>query len=985
MTQNEDLLTLPDDWRVTLHPRRGGTPGPPLELAPDAASTVQQWVKESRDEIDHLLGARPSRGDLVGSARAHLRGEANPQGAAVLAAVLAAEWPLQDDYEYDEEPFATFADAWIAEYGLVFAAEAAVELSGVFVDGYEWRERKHWRHLKNRRLDKQDSGYNRGLDCLEEVAGRVRAFLAAADEPEYERVVKALGERRHDGMRRLTAAYLVPTQTAWVDELCATLPQLQPHTWMMVLRTMGSADHLATLLARERGWYWLDGRPGVLSTAVDGVGPALASTLATVADEETETGRDPYELLRALGVLATDEAFRLLVDRLDRPRVHKAMIETARRFPERAVRLLGEAAASGPASISAYAVRLLRDHVAAHPDVTAAVLPRLPAAVRDAVESIDELAAGWAPVTGAEPLPRLLIEPPWTRERPRFKRVTVKGLQPLTTKVPGEPEERAAARALIPIALGKTGPQRFKAEAALRRIAEEVVLEVAGEYGAKAAKAVRTLLAADPLDDLPAAMPRREVWQDPHLFPQVLLRENGLALPADALDHIVAMLSISEPDKPYAGLEVVKEICDPASLAELAWRLFELSGLRGQTYSSQDRNWVLTALGSFGDDETVRRLTPVIRAWPGDGGHHKAVRGLDALLAIGSEVALMHLHGIATKVKYKGIRTKAQERINALAEELGLSAEQLGDRLVPDFALDETGGIFLDYGPRGFTVGFDEQLRPYVVDDTGRRRASLPKPGVRDDQELAPAAHKRFAALKKDVRTVAGEQLRRFERAMVTQRRWTAEEFRTLIVEHPLVWHVARRLVWITEDGRALRVAEDRSLADLQDDELTLTEATRVRVAHPLHLSGRLEDWAKVFDDYEITQPFPQLSRPTYALTEEERAGTELERFHGITVPVGTLVGMERRGWQRGSAEDNGIQVSVLRELPGGRALVISVDPGIAVGDIGYWPEQRIDRVWLNQGAHLSWRTESRPLPFSELDALTASEVLADLVELTTP
>ncbi|WP_157419835.1 DUF4132 domain-containing protein [Actinomadura kijaniata] len=982
MTRNEDLLVIPDDWRATFHPRRGGTPGPPLALAPDAVPTVRRWVEQTRDEIDHLLDQRSSRAELVGPARAHLRGEANPQGAAVLAAILAAEWPLRDDHERGKEPFAVFADAWIAEHGLVFAAAAAVELSGVFVDGYSWEGRERGRHLRTRRLDKRDSGFNRGLDCLELVASRVRAFLAAAGEPEYRRAVEALGERRHDGMRRLTAAYLVPTRTEWVDELCATLPELQPHTWMMVLRTMGSADHLATLLDTHDRWYWLDGRPGVLPTAVEGVGPALAPTLATVADEETETGRDPYELLRALGVLATDEAFRLLVDRLDRPRAHRAVIETARHFPARALRLLGEAAASGPAPISSYALRLLRDHVAARPDVVAAVLARLPAKVREIVGSIDERAAGWAPEAPAESLPRLLVEPPWTRERAGFKRVTVKGLQPPTGGVPGEPEERAAARALIPLALGKTGPQRSKAEAALRRIAategDETVLEVAGEYGAKAAKAAATLLAADPLEDLPAEMPRRPVWQDPYLLPQVLLRENGLALPLDAVDHIVTMLSISTPDRPYAGIDVVKEICDPASLAALAWRLFELSGLRDQDHGADEDHWVLTALGLLGDDGTVRGLTPVIQAWPGDGGHHKAVRGLDALLAIGTEVALMHLHGIATKARYPGLARKARERLDSLAEDLGLSPEQLGDRLVPDFGLDERGGMFLDYGPRGFTVGFDEQLRPYVVDGTGGRRATLPKPGARDDRELAPAAHKRFAALKKDVRTVAAQQLRRFEHAMVTQRRWTAEEFRGLIVGHPLVRHVARRLVWITEDGRAFRVAEDRSLADLRDDELTLAAPTRVGVAHPLHLSGSLESWAEVFDDYEISQPFPQLDRPTYALTGRERASTELERFRGITVPVGRLLGMERRGWLRGGAEDGGVQVGVRRELPGDRTVVIDIEPGIVVGDLDHWPEQRIDRVRLTR------RTGSHPLPFSELDAITASEILADVVWLTT-
>ncbi|MGK5553659.1 DUF4132 domain-containing protein [Actinomadura kijaniata] len=982
MPQNEDLLVIPDDWRAALHPRRGGTPGPPLALAPDAVPTVRRWVARTRDEIDHLLDQPSSPAELAGPARAHLRGEANPQGAAVLAAILAAEWPLRDDHDHEAKPFALFADAWIAEHGLVFAAVATVELSGVFVEGYAWRRREPRRHLRVRRLDEQDPGYNHGLECLDLVAGRVRAFLASAAEPEYRRAVEALGERRRDGMRRLTAAYLAPTQTAWVDELCATLPELEPLTWMMVLRTMGSADQLARLLDTECGWYWLDGRPGVLPTALDGVGAALAPTLAAVADEETEIGRDPYQFLRALGLLATDGAFRLLVDRLDRPHAHRAVIETARHFPGRALRLLGEAAASGPAPISSYALRLLRDHVANHPDVTAAVLPRLPAKVREVVESIDGLTAGWAPEAPAESLPRLLVEPPWTRKRAKFKRVTVKGLQPLPG-VPGEPEERAAARALVPVALGKSGPQRSRAEAALRRIAategDQAVLEVAGEYGAKAARAAEALLAADPLEDLPAEMPWRPVWQDPYLLPQVLLRENGLALPADAVDHVVTMLSISTPDKPYAGVDLVREICDPASLAALAWRLFELSGLREQEYHADENYWVLTALGLLGDDETVRRLTPVIQAWPGDGGHHRAVRGLDALLAIGTEVALMHLHGIATGIRYQGLARKARERLDSLAEDLGLSPEQLGDRLVPDLGLDDRGGMFLDYGPRGFTVGFDERLRPYVVDDTGRRRATLPKPGARDDRELAPAAHERFAALKKDVRTVAAQQLRRFEHAMVTQRRWTAEEFRGLIVGHPLVRHIARRLVWITEDGRAFRVAEDRSLADLRDDELTLAAPVRVGVAHPLHLAGSLEAWAGVFDDYEISQPFPQLDRPTYALTGTERASAELERFRGITVPVGRLLGMERRGWLRGGAEDNGVHVSVVRELPGGRTVAIDVEPGIVAGDVGHWPEQRIGRV------RLGGRTGSPPRPFSDLDAITASEILADVVELTTP
>ncbi|MFG2003668.1 DUF4132 domain-containing protein [Spirillospora sp. NPDC048911] len=84
-------------------------------------------------------------------------------------------------------------------------------------------------------------------------------------------------------------------------------------------------------------------------------------------------------------------------------------------------------------------------------------------------------------------------------------------------------------------------------------------------------------------------------------------------------------------------------------------------------------------------------------------------------------------------------------------------------------------------------------------------------------------------------------------------------------------------------------------------------------------MSGGLEAWAEVFDDYEIVQPFPQLSRPTYVLTEDERAGTELERFHDVTVAIGRLIGMERRGWHRPQLADRAQAPAVLRTGPGHR------------------------------------------------------------------
>ncbi|MEV6999925.1 DUF4132 domain-containing protein [Streptomyces sp. NPDC093982] len=545
----------------------------------------------------------------------------------------------------------------------------------------------------------------------------------------------------------------------------------------------------------------------------------------------------------------------------------------------------------------------------------------------------------------------------------------------------------AAVPYLVPHAVGKPGIVRRGAEQALRLVADaqggEAVLKAVAECGQEAADIVGVMLSADPLESaLPARMPAVGAWADPALLPQILLKEGG-ALPADAVRHALTVLAVSKPGEVYPGLDMLTERCAADSLATFAWGLFEQWRLAGMP---PKESWALHTLGWLGDDETVRRLTPVLRAWPGEGAHHRAVEGLNVLATIGTDVALLHLHGIAQRVPFKALKVRAQEKIAEVAEGLGLTPEQLGDRLVPDFGLDADGSTVIDYGTRQFTVGFDEQLRPYVRDADGKPRKALPAPAAKDDPELAPAERKRFAALKKDVRTVAGDQVRRLEAAMVAQRSWPAAEFRDLFVAHPLLWHLVRRLVWLSEvDGEmtAFRVAEDRTFADVEDDELTLPDEASVRLAHPLHLGEDLGAWSELFADYEILQPFPQLGRAVHALTEEEAAGHRLARFEGATAPVGKLLGLTKRGWERGTPQDAGVERWFSRRMATDRYLVIELDPGIAVGMVEEFGDQKFETVFLDTRPDDYWRRREYKLRFGGLDPVIASEILADLTEVT--
>ncbi|MBE1533013.1 hypothetical protein [Actinomadura algeriensis] len=85
--------------------------------------------------------------------------------------------------------------------------------------------------------------------------------------------------------------------------------------------------------------------------------------------------------------------------------------------------------------------------------------------------------------------------------------------------------------------------------------------------------------------------------------------------------------------------------------------------------------------------------------WPGQDGIGPPLKALDVLASIGTDVAVMQLHLVAEKARPKRLKKKAGQLLVQVADDRGLTMEQLGDRIVPDFGLDADGGRTLDYGP----------------------------------------------------------------------------------------------------------------------------------------------------------------------------------------------------------------------------------------------------------------------------------------------
>jgi hypothetical protein len=535
---------------------------------------------------------------------------------------------------------------------------------------------------------------------------------------------------------------------------------------------------------------------------------------------------------------------------------------------------------------------------------------------------------------------------------------------------------RAAAIGLVPELFDAKGKARKAAEEGVRFLAAEhgeILSDVAAAYGDEASALVSAFIGSDPspLAQMTRA-PKLPKFFDPASLPRPLLR-SGKALSLASVEDLATLLAVAPPGERLRELDAIVAACDPASLARFSWSLFTEWLLSGA--AAKDK-WAFFALSWFGDADAARELGPMIKEWAPGGFPSRAQLGIDVLAAMGSDAALLEIHKTAERVQSKALARHAKKTMDAIAKARGLSREGLADMLVPDLDLDENGSRVFDFGARRFQVRFDEQLAASVVDEAGNERKDLPKPNAGDDADLAEEARKAFGAMKKEARAIAKDRIVRLERAMIEGRSWPRDTFLSFFALHPLLGHLARRLVWGVVDGGprdveiTFRVAEDGSLATIDDAPLDLSPDASVIVVHPAALDATLvKRWGDVFSDYELLQPFPQLGREVPTLTEGERDAHVIDRWPN-PAPTKRVLRLTRRGWRGSETEQGGMMLGFARELAD-VAGVVALDPGVYAGDPDMHDTQRVGPFVIRRG--------SQEVAISEVDPIVVRELIADI------
>jgi hypothetical protein len=412
---------------------------------------------------------------------------------------------------------------------------------------------------------------------------------------------------------------------------------------------------------------------------------------------------------------------------------------------------------------------------------------------------------------------------------------------------------------------------------------------------------------------------------------------------AVALSNLKQMPGTGRGSNPNAGMiERARLALDPRSTGALADALYDAWGHK--KFHGRYK-WIKWALALFGDDRVVVKLEEDLRAWPrtGDTGRKRAIAMMDVLLDIGTDTALMVLLYLSYIQDVPSVWERALGLMNSVAKRRHVSATRMGDLIIPDCGLDERGARVFDIGDRELEVVFDENFEPRLVDTQTRERLDhMPR------TEAAAQAREDWDLMHEILRDVIKIQNVRLEQSMVTERRWSQDEWMESIFNHPLMINYARRLVWGLFDRdddlvATFRATEDRELVDVDDETFTMPKGLKVGLVHPLHMDRGLRSaWSQSFGDYEIFSPIEQLGRATYGAADEH--------FDGVTFSPGPFkAGMKRNLWRRDTS-GGGVRDRFDKTFGHGVNATIRISPGFYPGSGDWGDPQSLTSIKVSGG-----------------------------------
>ncbi len=265
--------------------------------------------------------------------------------------------------------------------------------------------------------------------------------------------------------------------------------------------------------------------------------------------------------------------------------------------------------------------------------------------------------------------------------------------------------------------------------------------------------------------------------------------------------------------------------------------------------------------------------------------------------------------------------------------------------------------------------GFTARL---FIDENGKASVVIEKDGkALKTVPKALAKNETYLSLKeaaKELSELSRRAVQSFENAMIDGDRFTAAEL-TGILQNPVLSPVAGKLVWMSDGTFGMPVL-DGTLMLCKADGSRVPVGEHLRLAHPhdLRTAGIWADWMRALYDQKCIQPFKQIFREYYPLTEDElQEKTVSRRYAGHQLqPKRTVALLRTRGWT--VDYETGLQKVCHKQNIIARMFALA----------DWFTPADIEAPTLETVEFFD-RTNSKNIPLTEIPPILFSEVMRDL------
>lgn len=394
-----------------------------------------------------------------------------------------------------------------------------------------------------------------------------------------------------------------------------------------------------------------------------------------------------------------------------------------------------------------------------------------------------------------------------------------------------------------------------------------------------------------------------EKWIDETTLPKLFWEEDGTELNQTQTRFLFYRMARSKGLNSDVEARQIINALDKNKSGAFAKKLVQAFSESG---SNTKFKHYLTTGGQIGGNEILPTLNTIFRKNMEEKRYKMAEYSVEAMAMVGTNKALRSVEVISRKFASKrpSVSERAVQALEAAADELNITADELADRIIPDFDFE---GLF-----KTFEVGGDE-YRAFVnsdfdlcfFDEDNKMRKSVPK-------DTAAELKKEFKEIEKEIRDVVKSQSGRLEKYLTEARYWEAEHWQAFFLQSPIMFVYAMKLLWgIFDENDNLKevfyCSDDTCLYNEKDEEIELTDSDTIRILHPIYLTeNQLIIWKDNVYEMGFKGIFPQLERKIFHVLDEEKEKNYTRVLMNTDIPKGAdfvASTIEKYGWIKSNGD----------------------------------------------------------------------------------